>query len=113
MLPTSSRKSTLFFSVTATTCQQTVIVVVLFAALVDNIISRGEAAGLDCEKWVNKQSGHKLQQLIVVSADQAVQGAFLHYAKRLELDRQLAHVFFDECYVAFTDISYRERLREL
>jgi hypothetical protein len=42
-----------------------------------------------------------------------VQGAFLHYAKGLELDGQLAHVFFDECYVAFTDTSYWERLREL
>jgi superfamily II DNA helicase RecQ len=90
-----------------------VIVVVPFAALVDNIISRGEAAGLDCEEWVNKQSGHKLQQLIVVSADRAVQGAFLHYAKGLELDGQLAHVFFNECHVAFTDTSYQERLREL
>jgi hypothetical protein len=69
MLPTSSRKSVLFFSVTAITCQQTVIVVVLFAALVNNIISREEAAGLDCKKWVNKQSRHKLQQLIIVSAD--------------------------------------------
>jgi superfamily II DNA or RNA helicase len=72
VLPTSSGKSALFFLVAATTCQQTVIMVVLFAALVDDIISRGEAAGLDCEKWVNKQSRHELQQLIVVSADQAV-----------------------------------------
>jgi hypothetical protein len=29
--------------------------------LVNNIISCGEAAGLDCEKWVNKQFRHKLQ----------------------------------------------------
>jgi hypothetical protein len=49
----------------------------------------------------------------VVSADQAVQGEFLYYAKGLELEGQLAHVFFDEVYIAFTDISYRERLREL
>jgi superfamily II DNA or RNA helicase len=95
------------------TVQQTVIVVVPFAALVDDIVSRGEAAGLDCEEWVNKHSGHELQQLIVVSADRAVQGDFLHYAKGLELGGQLAHVFFDEVHVAFTDTSYRERLREL
>jgi hypothetical protein len=35
----------------------------------------------------------------------------LHYAKGLELSGQLAHVFFDECYVAFTDTSYREQSR--
>jgi hypothetical protein len=49
----------------------------------------------------------------MVSADQAVQGRFLHYAKGLELSRQLAHMFFDKCHVAFTDTSYQERLQEL
>jgi superfamily II DNA helicase RecQ len=95
------------------TSQQTVIVVVPFAALVDDIIVRGQAAGLHCEEWLDEKSGHELQQLIVVSADRAVQGEFLHYAKGLEISGQLAHVFFDECHVAFTDTSYRERLREL
>jgi len=113
VLPTSSGKSALFFSVAAMTRQQTVIVVVPFAALVDDIIVRGQAAGLDCEEWLGEKSGHELQQLIVVSADRAVSGGFLHYAKGLELGGQLAHVFFDEIHVAFTDTSYRERLREL
>jgi superfamily II DNA helicase RecQ len=113
VLPTSSGKSALFFSVAAMTQQQTVIVVVPFAALVDDIITRGQAAGLGCEEWISEKSGHELQQLIVVSADRAVQGEFLHYAKGLELEGQLAHVFFDEVHVAFTDTSYRERLRDL
>ncbi|OBT97655.1 hypothetical protein VE01_04421, partial [Pseudogymnoascus verrucosus] len=95
------------------TRQQTVIVVVPFAALVDDIVSCGEAAGLNCKEWINEQSGHELQQLIVVSADRAVEGGFRHYAKGLELEGQLAHVFFDECHVTYTDTSYRERLREL
>ena len=96
VLPTSSGKSALFFSVAAMTQQQTVIVVVPFAALVDDIIERGQAGGLHCEEWISEKSGHELQQLIVVSADRAVQGEFLHYAKGLELEGQLAHVFFDE-----------------
>ena len=49
----------------------------------------------------------------MVSADRAVQGEFLYYAKGLELEGQLAYVFFDEVYVVFTDTLYRERLREL
>ncbi|KAK6591771.1 hypothetical protein H4I95_12059, partial [Botrytis cinerea] len=113
VLPTSSGKSALFFSVAAMTEQQTVVVVVPFAALVDDIIERGRAAGLDCTEWIDETSGHELSQLIVVSADRAVQGPFLHYAKGLELGGQLAHVFFDEVHVAFTDTSYRERLRDL
>jgi superfamily II DNA helicase RecQ len=113
VLPTSSGKSALFFSVAAMAQQQTVIVVVPFAALVDDIVARGQAARLRCEEWKDGKSGHELQQLIVVSADQAVQGKFLHYAQGLALSGQLAHMFFDECHVAFTDTSYRKRLREL
>jgi len=113
VLPTSSGKSALFFSVAAMTDQQTVVVVVPFAALVDDILIRGQAAGLHCEEWIDERSGRELQQLIVVSADRAVQGTFLHYMKVLEIEGQLAHVFFDEVHVALTDTSYRERLREL
>lgn len=113
VLPTSSGKSALFFSVAAMAEDQTVIVVVPFAALVDDIMVRGQAAGLHCEEWKDAKSGHELQQLIVVSADRAVQGEFLHYAKGLELQGQLSHVFFDEIHVALTDTSYRERLRDL
>jgi superfamily II DNA helicase RecQ len=113
VLPTSSGKSVLFFSVAAMTVQQTVIVVVPFAALVDDIVDRAEKGGLKCEEWLDETSGHELQQLIVVSADRAVSGGFLHYAKGLELQGQLAVVFFDECHVAYTDTSYRARLREL
>ena len=54
-----------------------------------------------------------LPQLLIVSADRAVEGDFLHFAKGLELNKQLAHVFFDECHVAVTDTSYRAKLREL
>jgi superfamily II DNA or RNA helicase len=99
VLPTSSGKSALFFPVAAMTQQQTVIMVVPFAALVDDIIERGQAAGLHCEEWINEKSGHELQQLILVSADRAVNGEFLHYAKEMELEGQLAHVFFDEVHV--------------
>jgi superfamily II DNA or RNA helicase len=113
VLPTSSGKSVLFFSVAAMTVQQTVIIVVPFTELVNDIVIRGQAAGLQCEQWLDERSGKELPQLMVVSADRAMKGEFLHYAKGLELSGHLAHVFFDECHVAFTDTSYRERLREL
>lgn len=113
VLATSSGKSVLFYSAAATAVQQTVIVVVPFAALVDDIIRRGEAAGLDCEEWRDEDSGGESRQLIVVSADRAVRGEFLHYAVGLQQQHRLASMFFDECHVAFTDTAYRERLREL
>jgi superfamily II DNA helicase RecQ len=54
-----------------------------------------------------------LLQLVVVSANRAVDGTFLHYVKGLELEGQLAHVFFDKVHVAFTDMSYCAQLQEL
>jgi superfamily II DNA helicase RecQ len=54
-----------------------------------------------------------LPQLLIVSADWAVEGDFLHFAKGLELHKQLAHIFFDECHVVVTDTLYWAKLREL
>jgi len=113
VLPTSSGKSVLFFSVAAMAVGQTVIVVVPFAALVDDILARASGSGIQCREWQGEGSFPVLPQLIVVSADRAVEGGFLHFAKGLELHGELSHVFFDECHVAFTDTSYRQRLREL
>jgi hypothetical protein len=50
---------------------------------------------------------------VIVSADVAVKGDFLHYARGLKLAGRLKTVFFNECYVSFTDIFYRQKLREL
>ncbi|KIM92474.1 hypothetical protein OIDMADRAFT_68761, partial [Oidiodendron maius Zn] len=115
VLGTGSGKSLLFFSVAAMAIHQTVIVVVPFAALVDDLIARARKYQLTCEEWQwqQQQEWKFLPQLLVVSADRAVEGDFLHFAKGLELSKQLAHVFFDECHVAVTDISYRAKLREL
>jgi superfamily II DNA helicase RecQ len=113
VLGTGSGKSLLFFSVAALVSCQTVIVVVPFTALVDDLVARARKHQLTCEEWQWQQQWTLLPQLLIVSADRAINGDFLHFAKGLELNKQLAHVFFDECHVAVTDTSYRAKLREL
>jgi replicative superfamily II helicase len=54
MLPTSSGKSALFFLAAAMTIQQTVIMVVPFAALVDDIVVRGQVARLHYKEWLDE-----------------------------------------------------------
>jgi hypothetical protein len=54
-----------------------------------------------------------LPQLLIISADRAVKSDFLYFAKKLKLNKQLAYVFFNECYVAIIDILYCARLRKL
>lgn len=113
VLGTGSGKSLLFFSVAAMASSQTVIVVVPFAALVDDLVVRAQRHQLTCEEWQWQRQWKQLPQLLIVSADRASEGDFLHFAKELELSQRLAHVFFDECHVAVTDTSYRAKLREL
>lgn len=113
VLGTGGGKSLLFFSVAAMVLYQTVIVIVRFTALVQDLLYRGRGHGLHCEEWQWQRSWKVLPQLLIVSADRAVDRDFLHFAKGLELNRQLAHVFFDECHVAVTDTSYRAKLRQL
>ena len=38
--------------------------------------------------------------------NQAVSKDFLHYVKRKELRGELAYVFFNKCYMIFTNILY-------
>jgi superfamily II DNA helicase RecQ len=51
VLGTGSGKSLLFFSVAAIVSHQTVIVVVPFAALVNDLVNRARAYQLTCEEW--------------------------------------------------------------
>jgi superfamily II DNA helicase RecQ len=103
----------LFFSITAIAVQQTVIVVVPFAALVDDIIQRRQQTKIHCEEWQDEHSKQELQQLIIVSANRAISGAFLQFVRRIQQQRQLVHMFFNKCHVAMTDTSYRTRLQQL
>lgn len=92
-----------------------------FAALVDDLVLRAEQMSsgsgggyqLTCQEWTHAGSIQTLPQLVIVSADRAVQGEFLHFAQGLQLHKQLAYLFFDECHVALTDTSYRVRLQRL
>jgi superfamily II DNA helicase RecQ len=61
VLPTSNSKSVLFFSVAAIAEQQTVIVIILFAALVDDMVDRGQKAGLAYEEWLGPDSCSEMQ----------------------------------------------------
>ena len=84
-----------------------------FVALVDSLVEQAQAHKIRYEKWADRSSRHKMSQLLVVSTNQAVSSLFRYYAQRLVLYRQLAHVFFDKCYIVLTDIFYYTHLCQL
>jgi hypothetical protein len=87
--------------------------VVLFTALVYDLVSRVRVCRLTCEEWQGQRQWTVLPQLLIISTDRVVKGGFLHFAKGLELNKQLAYVFFNKCHIIVTDTSYRAKLREL
>jgi superfamily II DNA helicase RecQ len=113
VMRTAGGKSALFLVPAVLAEQKTVIVVVPYTALVDDLCSSAIAAGVDCKRWNRDYADGELHALVVVSADVAVDDDFLHYARGLELAGQLKAIFFDEGHVAFIDTSYRKKLREL
>ena len=113
VMRTAGGKSALFLVPAALAELQTVIVVVPYTALADDLVRSAAQAGIDCVAWSPAYADGELHALVVVSADVAVDGAFLHYAQGLQLAGRLRAVFFDEGHVSFTDTSYREKLREL
>src|SRR5271165_5099949 len=75
------------------------------------MISSHEHEGTSCR--VRSGSGSGSGSCCRSCSSSVLIGRFLHFAKGLELNKQLAHVFFDECHVAVTDTSYWAKLQEL
>ncbi|KAI9763226.1 MAG: hypothetical protein M1840_000844 [Geoglossum simile] len=111
VMGTAEGKSTLFMVPAVLSGAGTVIVIVPFRALVDNIVQRSIEFGIDTVEWSFGLS-HP-HTLVIVSADIAINNAFMHYATTLRDQQLLRHIFLDECHTAFTDVDYREALRSL
>jgi hypothetical protein len=93
--------------------QKTIIVIVPYTALANNLFNNAALAGIDCKRWSRDYTDRELHALVVVSADVAVDNDFLHYAQGLQLAGRLKLVIFNEGHIAFTDTLYRLQLREL
>jgi hypothetical protein len=107
---TAGGKLALFLVSAILAKQKTVIVVVLYTALVDDLCSSAIAAEVDYKHWNRDYTNGELYALVVVSANIAINNNFLYYARRLKLAGQLKAIFFDEGYIAFINTSYQKKL---
>ncbi|KAF3769392.1 P-loop containing nucleoside triphosphate hydrolase protein [Cryphonectria parasitica EP155] len=96
VLPTGAGKSLLFMVPAVLADSGTSIVVVLFVALMEDLVARAVAMSVDC-----------------IRADLVSTAEFTAYADGLLLAGLLQRIFVDECHTAITDISYRAQLGEL
>lgn len=109
VLPTGGGKSLLFI---APACMERdagiTIVVVPYRQLTNEVVKRAKSLRIDCEEWRYDMTDPST--LMVVSADMLINHRFLDFAARMRSKGILRRVFLDECHLAFTANSWRERL---
>ncbi|PNH58043.1 hypothetical protein VD0002_g9477 [Verticillium dahliae] len=92
----------------------TSIVVVPFEVLMEDLVGRVTAFGVDCLQYgsalsAGRDGPPRAARLVVVSADLVGTLAFLAYADGLLHAGLLQRTFVDECHTVITDIGYRAR----
>jgi len=85
VMRTAGGKSALFLVPAALAEQKTVIVIVPYTALADDLLDNAVKAGIDYRRWSRDYADGELHALVVVSADVAVDEDFLYYAQGLQL----------------------------
>ena len=82
---TAGGKSVLFLVPAALAEQKTVIVVIPYTILADDLLDNTVKAGIDYRRWSRDYTDGELYALVVVSANVAVNEDFLYYAQGLQL----------------------------
>ncbi|KAK7582804.1 hypothetical protein V3481_012103 [Fusarium oxysporum f. sp. vasinfectum] len=118
VLPTGAGKSILFMLPAVMQLTGTSIVVVPYVALMDDLVTRATAMGVDCIQYRTSMSAGREEvpraaRLVVVSADIVSSDQFFGYADGLLCAGLLKRIFIDECHTVIMDISYRAKLGEL
>ena len=106
VLPTGGGKSLLFMALACLRDPGVTVVVVPYRALLDNLLSKAKAAGIDCFEW--KRGEVNPAALVFVSAD--VVAPFMSYARIVEEKRLLRRVCVDESHLTFTSSNCRAKL---
>jgi superfamily II DNA helicase RecQ len=120
VLPTGGGKSLLFMlpAILKERDDGTTVVVVPFAALIQDVVRRARECGVDCIRWqsaltVGRDGPERRARLVVVSADLVEVGEFVQYLDHLRRLGVLKEIFVDESHTLVLDVNYRDRLLRL
>jgi hypothetical protein len=104
VLPTGGGKSLLFTVPACVEPNGVTVVVVPYRALIENLVKRIQACGIECMEWRHGESNPA--SVVVVSADVAgdltSNGNFISYAGLLHTKGLLRRVVVNECHLIFT-----------
>jgi superfamily II DNA helicase RecQ len=100
VLPTGRGKSLLFIAPACLNDPGVTIVVVLYRALLDNLVATARKVKIDCIEY--RPGEQNPAALVFVSADFVVGSQFLSYAQLLSAKGILRRMFVDESHLTFT-----------
>ncbi len=113
VMATGSGKSALFMAPLHWVPEGSVIVVVVpFIALMDDLLQDCHRVGITAKKWIGYQPTDKVRcaQLVFVAVENCHSLEFANWARALQEEKLLAAIFFDECHVCLTQVSFRSSM---
>ncbi|KEF50778.1 uncharacterized protein A1O9_13170, partial [Exophiala aquamarina CBS 119918] len=118
VLPTGAGKSVLFMLPPLVEAWGTTVVIVPFAALMDDLVTRACKSGIDCIRWrpgrlQGRELPMRVARLVVASADTEEVGQFRDYIGSLRDRKLLRRIFVDEAHTVIMDVSYRKKLDQI
>jgi superfamily II DNA helicase RecQ len=111
VLPTGGGKSLLFMAPVLLKRSRTMIVVVPFVALVEDMMKRCKEAGINCIQW--KMGPKYGAQIMMVAAETATTKELRQYAWSLHVDGRLDRVVMDECHAVLESMHFQDLLQRL
>jgi superfamily II DNA helicase RecQ len=118
MLPTGAGKSILFILPAMLTEGRTSVVIMLFVALIKDLIDRAQLLRVDIIRFnpagnMEREIMLRAARLVVVSTDVTSSVLLQMYVDGLYGSGLLQRIFIDECHTIITDAGYRVKLAGL
>jgi len=116
IMGTGSGKSALFMAPILWLPPASIVVVVVpFAALMQDLLMQCRRAGILASKWSSSKQADRVEgsQLVLVAAENCHGLEFGNWAQELVQQERLAAIFFDECHVCFTQDSFRRAMDKI
>lgn len=118
VLPPGAGKSILFMLPAVLAEGGTTVVIVPFAALINDLVERARSFGVDVIQFdaaanVQRETMPRAARLVVVNAEVVLSKMLLAYLDGLRSSGLLRRIFIDECHTLISDAGYRPKLAAL
>jgi len=113
ILPTGGGKTLVYLLPIFIEQDMTMVVVVPFVALVDQVEEECKKAGISCQIWEKEGFSSGKTQVIIVGVEHAILPEFHNVLIQLESTNRLARIVIDECHTLVSQREFRPIIRRL